>query len=966
MNKNMKIAMLVGACGLAAVLPAQHAQAQPFVVNAHGATLLRLLLESPALTNDFIDVDGDGLSTQNGNPDQLALALPGSGPIDNTVPGVGYFVVQYRSIGSVNGLQELVDWGGRRREAAFNTAPFGASNSIIGNFAIGDGAMSTMSTLAANPARSNRTAYITNGVSTGLWYNFGNPGGAPFRHSIDGTFSASPVRIGNVPSVGGIQNHIAPIDVPSFWGATVPGTPKWNDRPGQPGYGTSPNNSRNAQGGLTGANFSNRLVDLPSYMSFYDGNPANANADTIFDTQFTFAPIAPVANFGTGYSQFTYTQLQHLFVTGRLPTGENLVIVTRDVGSGTHNGMMNSIGVDPSWGVGENIGVLNQTVGAAQLGAQFIPGNKGSNNAVRDTIRNVRLGVGYLGGDIWAAASGWTFADITAVRDDRNGRTAGTFARPTIANILDNGLVGDTNVGVGTPKTTDGWRIGGLAVFSTFGDPRQTTAADGGYGFIPGEANPGTPAMKNLRAAEFLNNLSRSVDAFNTLPGSDQTVFSPGEFVAANFFPVPALDFVPTNADGGIYELNARRTTALQEFARTNPLNVYFTNASRFETYGSAGINGVTPQRLANPATPYSDGATGATITWTTQGGSSLGQNVANPARNRIAADFNGDGFRNVDDAGNMIAAWRQRNGGPVWVAPNGTGPIAGALGTDAVIEILGDFTGDGNFSRIDVRYWADGLAIAVTGPNAGKLDRKAGFTAVDTAFNGNFFGTTLATPKAYAFGDARGDVANSAGNTTKGHIPIGADGNGDAVTTNDNRIDAFDIDYVCAQIRLATDGEVNWENLDEAFNADLSADINGDLKINGADITELVTVILGTQIGDVNLDGAKDATDRAIIVANQNAAGGWAAGDLNCDGLVNAADLAIFDGSVGPVCDSLDYNQDGDFPTPLDLEDFINANAGNICGTCSTDLDFNNDGDFPTPLDIEAFISVNAGGPCL
>ena len=66
------------------------------------------------------------------------------------------------------------------------------------------------------------------------------------------------------------------------------------------------------------------------------------------------------------------------------------------------------------------------------------------------------------------------------------------------------------------------------------------------------------------------------------------------------------------------------------------------------------------------------------------------------------------------------------------------------------------------------------------------------------------------------------------------------------------------------------------------------------------------------------------------------------------------------------PVCDSLDFNQDGDFPTPLDLEDFIAANAGNICSTCSTDLDFNNDGDFPTPLDIEAFISVNAGGPCL
>ena len=65
------------------------------------------------------------------------------------------------------------------------------------------------------------------------------------------------------------------------------------------------------------------------------------------------------------------------------------------------------------------------------------------------------------------------------------------------------------------------------------------------------------------------------------------------------------------------------------------------------------------------------------------------------------------------------------------------------------------------------------------------------------------------------------------------------------------------------------------------------------------------------------------------------------------------------------PACDSLDFNNDGDFPTPLDLEDFIAANAGNVCATCSTDLDFNNDGDFPTPLDIEAFVRVNAGGGC-
>ena len=101
-----------------------------------------------------------------------------------------------------------------------------------------------------------------------------------------------------------------------------------------------------------------------------------------------------------------------------------------------------------------------------------------------------------------------------------------------------------------------------------------------------------------------------------------------------------------------------------------------------------------------------------------------------------------------------------------------------------------------------------------------------------------------------------------------------------------------------------------------------------------------------------LNIDAA-DAGAYRVIVTN------YCGSDIS-----TAATLTVT--APGPTCDSLDFNQDGDFPTPLDLEDFIAANAGNICGTCSTDLDFNNDGDFPTPLDIEAFISVNAGGPCL
>ena len=62
--------------------------------------------------------------------------------------------------------------------------------------------------------------------------------------------------------------------------------------------------------------------------------------------------------------------------------------------------------------------------------------------------------------------------------------------------------------------------------------------------------------------------------------------------------------------------------------------------------------------------------------------------------------------------------------------------------------------------------------------------------------------------------------------------------------------------------------------------------------------------------------------------------------------------------------CGDLDFNNDGDFPTPLDVEDFIAVLAGGSCSTCDG-LDFNGDGDFPSPVDLELFISVTSGGPC-
>jgi hypothetical protein len=69
-----------------------------------------------------------------------------------------------------------------------------------------------------------------------------------------------------------------------------------------------------------------------------------------------------------------------------------------------------------------------------------------------------------------------------------------------------------------------------------------------------------------------------------------------------------------------------------------------------------------------------------------------------------------------------------------------------------------------------------------------------------------------------------------------------------------------------------------------------------------------------------------------------------------------------------GSVCDSIDFNNDGLFPSDDDLVAFLSVLAGGSCGastaTCN-DIDFNNDGLFPSDDDLLAYLRVLAGGNC-
>lgn len=985
MTKRERMGLLIAAAGTVIAAGAASAQQHGGLVNISGATLLENWSASRASTNDYIDVDGDGIAgwlgtTIGGLPDQLA----DGGPAGFGTPGsptAQELVIQYRVTGSVNGFIELLQFGSPHWVTTDSFDPAGILGADI------DGPP------VVNPGRAttayhNRVAYITQAPNTGQAtgaYNQGNPGGAPNRADM-GTY-VSTYSSPHTPSAGGIQIDIAPLDVSTFLAVQkAGGTPSWALAPSSAGYGRNPRNSVNKQGGTGGANLSSQLPTLGTRNLFDPGNPGAADSNTIFDTDLLFAPIAPVVNFGTGVQRLKVSEIQYHFTTGRGKNGENLVVVTRDVGSGTRNGFNNCTGVDPSWGNGDNIGPRSSGATQNNLGAGFIPSNKNGNGDVEATLRNIRLGLGYVGTERGVTGSGsgsWLTTAALEIADTMNDIYGGTqYVRPTTANILHN--------------SPDGWLIGGQAVIATVGDPRASAPAAGGTGWAgafdpytdlngnnlwdPGEpyvdlngngsrdatnAEAGlvnsNPAMANSFAARYLNNISRSIAAFNEVPADVANVGMPGEYAASQFLALAAMDNLHSNLNYLNLAPNPGFNQKVQDYI-ANPLNGNVHFRPEFLAFNTNAA-GKAPTRTTGAV--YSDGVAGGQYYVNQKpiagGGDPDADRRVSYAgtlhlRNKVAFDFDGDGQRTIADATDMIRAWRQRNGGPAWSAPDGV--YGSGAGLEAIIEVLGDAEGDGNFNRLDVRYWADGLALV-----SGNLDRRAGFTAVDNASqavqgNVNFFGTVLATGKIYAPGDSRGDVANASGLTTRGWAPIGADRNNGTADPDDNTVDASDIDYVYRQFRQnpgVTDGAANWSNLNEAVTFDLSADMTGDMIVNQADVTELVEAILGTRMGDVNLDGSVTPLDCAIAASNLGLPGGWASGDVDGDGAVTTDDIALI---LLNAC-AADFNGSGGTPDDADVAAFFSAwNSGDPCA------DANGSGGTPDDADIAAFFAQwNAGG---
>jgi hypothetical protein len=815
-------------------------------VNVSGATLFTNFFSGNAATNDWIDVDGDGLygfDPYNLDlPDQLARTW-NSTNIENR------WLVTTRGMGSGTGLKDMLNWN--------YSAPVAGS----------------LFAVPSDASYVNRTMYYQSSGALAA-ANPANPGSAPIAlTSID----------------------IAVMDVPTTWMVSSGSSTNayWHKAPMAAGYGKSTlTNWAASESSVLGS-----LTNGRSPSRTYNCNTGSPDAYTIYDAEIAWVPVAIIANRGTGVQNISEEELRHLYVTGRMSSGENLWAVTREQSSGTKNSAMNSIGVDPSWGRGDNYSSkITVDTNVQNLGSLFQFNNLGATGIVEKAVQNSRLAIGYVGGD--KANTATRAGKYEALNVKKIG--GANYVRMSATTICDNDL-------------DNGWRIGGNETFATVGSP------------LAGATYP----MANQYAADYIKNILASIADFENPIGGDSNS-TPGQYLASKFILASGVRYMPIVSDPATFVANAGHVQAVTDYIVAN------NTAYNLPAYGAYGY-GLVPGRTQLSSGSYSDGRTyvGTDNYYTSSAttGNAVYGGASVTKRNAIAGDFLYDGKRNTLDINAMMQAYASPRTFEAGNNNGGDGYV--------IVELIGDYNGDGNFDDKDICYFADGLAID---PVTGKLNRAAGFEAVDKAWTvgttghpaGNFFNTTVATTgRSYLAnsGWSKADIAGKLSDQTKiaaGAAPMGADG----------VINTKDVDYINYILRKGmmykatgqtppVNANVHstrlvWSNLDDAAIMDLSCDLNGDLIVDQADLDVLIVDILGTNYGDFNLDGVVNATDRATIVANISTTYGktYAQGDLDGDGYVTQNDLNLFDGIAGGCGADINCDHVVDFKDFAELAD--------------------------------------------
>ncbi len=135
------------------------------------------------------------------------------------------------------------------------------------------------------------------------------------------------------------------------------------------------------------------------------------------------------------------------------------------------------------------------------------------------------------------------------------------------------------------------------------------------------------------------------------------------------------------------------------------------------------------------------------------------------------------------------------------------------------------------------------------------------------------------------------------------------------------------------------------------------NASLNGVLEVT---LAQTYAPSVGDTIVLVSATGTRTGTFSNIILSNNPPGVQW-----TLDYLPQRVQARVI--AAGPVCDSIDFNNNTLFPEDQDLVDLLAVLAGGPCTNdpnCN-DIDFNNDGLFPDDNDLITFLRVLAGGSC-
>jgi hypothetical protein len=501
-------------------------------VNVSGATLFQSFFQVGASTIDAIDVDNDGIFGFQGlGSDQLATSWAAGGCFGQST----HWVVQYRGVGSGNGLAEFVDY----QLLAETPDSYTSDNSLI-----------------------NRQRYAD--------------GDVPVAHDcgVDDANTNSPYKQ--------ISVDIGVMDVPTTWFVTQAGTPDWRRKPAEAGYGLADPAVVESNGSELKKLFRPDPLDPNNTVTLIAGGAVGA--DTVVDSPLAWVPIAPISNHGLGIEVITVTDLQYVFLTGRTKNGENVQATTRDAGSGTRNGFNNSIGIDPSWGRGDNLHPKWADNPSGYVGPDAKWTNSNSSSRLEDSVQNKRLSLGYTGlMDSSKAAAHFEEGKveiIDVIFDNLGGTQA---VRPSVDNVV---LNGDPN---------NSYTIGGPETMAHRGSSQ------------PGDAF----FMANGAAAAYVRNIEGSITSFVANPGDPNDFGTPGQKLANNFILLDALDNVPLDDPNlGIDPVNfvpQVPVAALQTYT-LNFTTLYPGSGDSLLPYGSYGV-GYVPRRVPGS---YTDGVYGA------------------------------------------------------------------------------------------------------------------------------------------------------------------------------------------------------------------------------------------------------------------------------------------------------------------------------------------------------------------